>query len=426
MVDWLGCIEGYYGKPYTHTQRIEFMRWMGTEGMNVFAYAPKDDPFHREKWREPYPSADLDKFAELVAAGRDAGVDFCYTISPGLDWADGDGAALASKLRAIADATECRSFGVLWDDVPAGEADLGKAHALGTAAAVDAVPDARWWSVTTDYALDTPTPYLSTFCRELPQTVTVSWTGTAVVPVRITGEQARKLGDELGRKLLLWENFPVNDGMMGGVLHLGPYPDRDADLVDASAGVLLNTMEYELASRIGVACGARFWRDPSSDREAVWRDVVASVSGLEPLARASRSWVGSPKPDAELVAWAEAAPDDKRLREFLEAGCRDGLDEAFATEVSAWLDAWDEEARVMLLCLDILERGYRSARRGMGGGVLWTNARRREKQIFGIRGAVYPVMEMRGTTGSTFDEATVAEDNLTDMLARRALTQPLA
>ncbi len=420
MTEWLGALEGYYGPALGHDKRLSLMQWMATKGFNVFAYAPKDDPFHRAQWRDPYPDERLRDFEELTRKGRKVGVEFCFTISPGLDWSEGDEDALVRKLRSIAD-TGCSTFGVLWDDVPPGGAELGEAHARGTAATVDAIGGARWWTVCTDYAITHPTPYLTAFCKTLPDEVAVSWTGRAVTPLTVTGDDARTLGDALGRKLLLWENFPVNDALMRDVLHLGPYPERTPDLVDATQGVFLNTMEYALASRVGLACGARFWTDPTSDREKVWRDVVAEFPGLEPLARACRSWASHPGPDPELLARANAAPDDKRLREFLEAGCRDGLDPELAAEVGPWLAAWETEAQAMLMALDILERGYRSAARGISGAVLWTNARRVKEQVFGIRNAVYPVTEQSGEYSSTRREAAAFGENLTDMLCHRAL-----
>jgi hypothetical protein len=57
----------------------------------------------------------------------------------------------------------------------------------------------------------------------------------------------------------------------------------------------------------------------------------------------------------------------------------------------------------------------------MAGGVLWTNARRQEQQVFGIRNAVYPVMQQRGTETTAAPETTVVVENLTDRLARRTL-----
>lgn len=419
MQRWLGAIEGYYGKPLTHDARLGLIRWMGTKGFNTYVYAPKDDPYHRQKWREPYPDEHMREFSELVEAGRDCGIAVGLTTSPGLDWSDGDETALVDKLRPFVEMGS-DALGVLWDDVRPGGAELGETHGKATAGAVAAFPDVRFWTVPTYYAVSAPTPYLEAFTKTVPDEVTVAWTGTSVVPTNITGGEATTLGDALGRKLLLWENFPVNDGMMRCVLHLGPYPERTPDLVDASSGVLLNFMSQGIASRVGLTCGARFWQGSAADRESVWREAVGEHPGLEPLARACRSWLDAPGPDPELLEWADGAPGDGRLREFLERGCRVGLDPALADEVAPWLDAWDREAQLMLLCLDILASPRRAVSKVMGGTALWIRARLASEQVFGIRQAGYPDIRMGDDTVAGTNVAIVG-DNLTDRLCRRAL-----
>ena len=419
---WLGALEGYYGPPLTHEARLALMDWLAPRGANVFAYAPKDDPKHRAKWREPYDASEMHRFAELVAKGKATGVAFCYTITPGLDWTDGDHEALIAKLKAFAD-IDCEAIGVLWDDIRPGGAELGESHARGTAAVAAAFPDIRWWTVTTDYAVTRPTAYLEGFCKALPIDIDVAWTGPSVIPLCVDTKEARGLADALGRPLLFWENFPVNDGGMRGCLHLGPYPERARELVETSSGVLINAMAQPLASRVGLACALRYWTDPSSDREGVWREAVADVPGLAQLARACRSWVDAPGPSEELVAMADAAPGDKALREYLEAGCRKDLGDDWLAELEPWLDAWDNEAQTMLLCLDILEKGHRSAGRGLTAAEMWTRARTRREQTFGIRAAGYPITEYDGTRVLARREAAVHGDNLTDLLARRALRE---
>ena len=42
----------------------------------------------------------------------------------------------------------------------------------------------------------------------------------------------RTFAGQLGRKPVFAENFPVNDGGMEGVLHIGPYPERSPGVVD--------------------------------------------------------------------------------------------------------------------------------------------------------------------------------------------------
>ncbi len=42
-----GVIEGFYGPPWSHQDRLDVLRFMGREGLNTYIYAPKDDPYHR-------------------------------------------------------------------------------------------------------------------------------------------------------------------------------------------------------------------------------------------------------------------------------------------------------------------------------------------------------------------------------------------
>jgi len=64
-----GVLEGFYGRPWTWDERVEVARWCGARGLTHYVWAPKDDPLHREAWREPWPEAHLAGFARLVAAG---------------------------------------------------------------------------------------------------------------------------------------------------------------------------------------------------------------------------------------------------------------------------------------------------------------------------------------------------------------------
>ena len=69
-----GYIEGFYGETWERNCRISVMELMASYGMNTFYYAPKDDIYHREKWREPYPEKELSELKELYEkASENAG-----------------------------------------------------------------------------------------------------------------------------------------------------------------------------------------------------------------------------------------------------------------------------------------------------------------------------------------------------------------
>lgn len=425
----MAALEGYYGPPLDPAARHDLVAWLATEGYDAYLYSPKDDPYQRARWREPYPEPELATLRDLADRCHAAGLELGLTISPGLDWRAGDAgevdhlvAKLGQLLTAGAD-----SLGIAWDDVPGQGAELGTEHGRAVADAVARVgPDAaRWFTCPIDYAVDRPTPYLAAFAAAVGDGVPLAWTGPGVVTGRLTAADVEAVAGPLGRPLLFAENFPVNDLGMAGVLHLGPYPERDPDAMAAVAGVTVNFMDRPLASRVGLALAARAWRDPGADRAATWRQVVAGVPGLAPLARACRSWLDDPGPDPDLRAWAEAAgPDDRRLRHHLDAGCRDGLDPALAAELAPWLDRWDQEAAVMAMALSILEDDAPPPFRAVALLALaWAAAGKERVQVFGIRSALYPSTHHDGTALRARPDAVVRGSNLTDLVVERALAR---
>ncbi|MGN8224390.1 beta-N-acetylglucosaminidase domain-containing protein [Gracilimonas sp. BCB1] len=116
----IGVVEGFYGTPWTHEARLDMVRFMGEVGMDTYFYAPKDDPFHRAKWREPYVGEKLDEFSEFVSVSEESGVDLFFAISPGLDivYSDSaDFAALNNKIQAMVE-LGVEHFALFLDDVP--------------------------------------------------------------------------------------------------------------------------------------------------------------------------------------------------------------------------------------------------------------------------------------------------------------------
>jgi hyaluronoglucosaminidase len=45
-----GVIEGFYGTPWTHEERLDLIRFCAAEGLDTWVHAPKDDPYHRPRW----------------------------------------------------------------------------------------------------------------------------------------------------------------------------------------------------------------------------------------------------------------------------------------------------------------------------------------------------------------------------------------
>lgn len=422
---WLAALEGYYGPPLAQDERLALVTWLAEHDYDAYAYSPKDDPFARERWREPYPADDMARFVELNAACAEAGLQFAPTMNPGLDWRVDDPAevdALVAKLAAFAE-VGITALAVAWDDVPGEGAAVGASHGAAIATAVERIGDhLRWSACPVDYAARTPTAYLRAFADAMPATVDIVWTGPGIVSPTLTTRDVTDLSAALGRRLLFGENFPVNDGGMAHMLHLGPYPTRAPGVVAACGGAVVNFMHRPRASRLGLAVAARFWRNPTEDRYAAWEDVLRrEFPELEPLARACSAWVDNPTGDPLLRDMA-AMPTDGRLAAFLAAGCRAGLDDVLAAEVEPWLAQWDAEAAAMGAALHLLNAPAPPTMDEVGAMALaWYGARRSETQAFGTRFAYYPVSARDGDRLISDPVSIVEGSNLTDELCRAAL-----
>lgn len=309
-----GIVEGYYGRPWSGAARRDVIRFLGAHGLDTFVYGPKNDPYHRDRWREPYPGDAIADFRATAIAARKAKVRFVVAISPGLDVCyacKDDFAALTAKLRALSKA-RVRWFALFFDDVFGGlthpedlaryggsdQESLARAHADLTNRTD------RWlrghglpglvFMVPSDYAGVECHPYHGVLARGLRPRIPIGWTGTGVFAPTLGGAQARAFAACVPKHpVVLWDNFPVNDTVLSSNLHLGPITGRDADLTKALRGHLLNPMTQAHASLVGVGTAAAYFQNPATyDPDAAWHatlDELDPSGGLAILAAQTRS-----------------------------------------------------------------------------------------------------------------------------------------
>src|SRR5262249_45665655 len=102
----LGIIEGFYGRPWSWEARAETIAFLKAHGYRFYCYAPKADPYLRERWQEDHPPETAEELRELAEHCRALGVRFGVGLSPFEIYRDFDrGArgALARKLTFFAD-----------------------------------------------------------------------------------------------------------------------------------------------------------------------------------------------------------------------------------------------------------------------------------------------------------------------------------
>jgi hyaluronoglucosaminidase len=393
-----GSIEGFYGTPWTQEERLTLLDYLAAHKMNTYEYAPKDDPYHRERWREPYPQDRLAQLGQLITRARTGHVDFTFAVSPGLSicyTSQSDVAALLAKFEAIY-ALGGRSFNVALDDINSGrwncDDDQAKYGAPGSAAAgraqSDLVNAVQAWAaakgdvapvqmVPTEYHNVTETPYKKALREVMSPDVIVHWTGTAVVPERITKAQAAQARQVFGHPILAWDNYPVNDYASGRLL-LAPYDGREPGLSEQLAGVISNPMNQATVSRIALYSFADFgWHDTAFDAGESWQRALTELAGgRADLVAALRDFADlntfdgklhrtqSPRLAAEVAAfwpaWRAGKPTKLRAyAERLTAASRlitkKLPDRAFVDEAASWLRAAEQWSQAMADAVDALE-----------------------------------------------------------------------
>lgn len=189
-----GTIEGFYGNPWTHEDRLSQIEFYGDYKMNTYIYAPKDDPYHREQWREPYPQSEMDRMQELIDTANENKVDFVFALSPGIDIQFGgeageaDYQALVNKCQSLYD-MGVRSFAIFFDDI-SNKDGVAQASLLNrfNEEFVQEKGDVKpLITVPTEYdsnamgSGDRLSQYTKDFSETIDDSIIVLWTGSAVV-----------------------------------------------------------------------------------------------------------------------------------------------------------------------------------------------------------------------------------------------------
>jgi hyaluronoglucosaminidase len=296
-----GVIEGFYGPAWTDSQIASQLRFYGATKLNTFVYSAKGDPYLRAQWQDLYPPAQLAALGQLATLAQAEHVNFVYALSPGLSicYSDpSDLAELEAKDQQLWNAG-VRQFALFFDDIGSGfncaadQAQFGSSpDPLAAAQAylinafvsgfIDTHPGAQpLVTVPTDYSGDADSAYREVWKSALDPSVLVYWTGVGVIPTTITAAQAQLTASEFGHKILVWDNYPVND-YQPTRLFLGPLVGRAADLSTQVAGFTSNPMQEAAPSTIPEFTTADYtWNAAAytADPDAAWRAGIDGYGG---------------------------------------------------------------------------------------------------------------------------------------------------
>lgn len=278
-----GVIEGFYGNPWSETDRIRQFEFYGQNKMNVYIYGPKDDPYHRNQWRKPYPAAEAAGLQRLIEAAHKNKVQFVWALHPGLDiqWNDTDRQNVIDKLESVYK-LGCRRFALFFDDIsgnggnPAEQANLLNyvtenfihKHDLEPLIMCPTEYNRGWVSGNGEY--------LTTLGSNTDPEVLIMWTGNSVVDM-IQKADLDYINPRLERNAFIWLNYPVSDYCTEHLL-MGKTYGNDLNIAGQLGGFASNPMEYAEASKVSLYSIADYtWNMTQYDAEASWERAIKAL-----------------------------------------------------------------------------------------------------------------------------------------------------
>lgn len=296
----IGVVEGFYGRAWEEGERLDFLDFAARVGIDFYLYAPKADAFLRRRWREPYPEKSREFLERIAARAAKNGVAFGVGLSPYelyREWNPETRRSLRERLEMIRE-VGAETLGLFFDDMKGDQERLAELQSEIASFAGELLPDVRIVLCPTYYSDDPvldrmfgarPEGYLERLGERLDPGVEVVWTGPKICSDVYPREHLEGVRRALGRKLWLWDNYPVNDGpRMCPFLHLRAFRGRGAVIAPFVSAHAINPMNQSVLSRIPIltelasrecARGGLDYRP-----EVVWRKAALEVTGDPDLA----------------------------------------------------------------------------------------------------------------------------------------------
>ena len=280
-----GYVEGFYGFPWSFEERLGLIKDTSKYKMNTYIYAPKDDPYHKDKWRELYPEAEAEQLRILAEEGKKDNVSFCWNIHPGYGFNyndDTDYNYLIAKFEQLYN-LGVRQFGISYDDlegIPNGKQHADLINRVNDNF-VKAKDDVKPLIVVATRYCNAWGPdmntYFKPFFSTLQDDIVVMWTGANTMSA-ITKDDYEWPKQQTGvdKNLAAWWNYPVNDYCDGNLM-MSPLENLDND-VDNLSGFFLNPMSQAEASKVAIFSGADYsWNIPAFEKMGSWKRSIEEL-----------------------------------------------------------------------------------------------------------------------------------------------------
>ena len=339
----LGIIEGFFGRPWSWAERADAVRFLRKHGYSFYLYAPKADPWLRRRWQEPHPAAEMEALGAFRDICRAHNVRFGVGLSPfelhlqsGRSWQE----PLAARLAQLA-VLQPDDLALLFDDMRGDVPDLAERQAAIVHFAAERGIAGRLFACPSYYSDDPildvafgarPAFYLEQLGRRLDPAVELFWTGPEVCAREFTPGHLARVAGQLGRKPVLWDNYPVNDGSrMSQHLHLRAFTGRPAAIAPHIAAHGVNPASQPVLSRIPLLTLAESYKTGEAyDYLAAFDRAAREILGEELATRVAK----------DVLTLQDRGLDRLGERKVALKARYAAFDHPAAREILRWLDGY--------------------------------------------------------------------------------------
>ncbi|HUM34118.1 MAG TPA: beta-N-acetylglucosaminidase domain-containing protein [Candidatus Saccharicenans sp.] len=251
-------IKGWAWEPEQYLAEIPYL----VEGqmnflMNCYLSMFSDPEKFVNRWWEPIPAAKKLSYEQVVKACFENGIMFCFSLNPPLfserpfRYENQEDFELLWSHYSWMQGLGVRWFSLSFDDIPVeglDKASLGESQAEVSNKLLlrlrEKDPEANliicpvyYWGCGQG---EEAQAYLNALGQKLHPDIYVFWTGDGIVTNKITVACAQAYKSLVNHRLIIWDNYPVNDRQP--VLHLGPVSGREAGLAEVADGYMSNPL----------------------------------------------------------------------------------------------------------------------------------------------------------------------------------------
>mgnify|MGYP003342808050 FL=1 len=383
-----GVIEGFYGRPWTHQNRLIAIDYFANFGMNLYIVGPKDAAWQRTDWRSSFSDTFIAEAAELVTKGKMKGIEVTFSISPGLSVVYSSVADRKLLLDKFSQLAECgvTHFCLMWDDIDwdlQDPNDIEKYTYIEDAQSefsnwiyeclIAKNPDSKFSICPMIYWGRGSNAYINQIGKNLHPDINIMWTGRQIRSEYIDSVDAQTFARDAKRKPFYWDNFPVNNLSLKHELHLGPVVNRENNLSQHTVGLVANPMNQFWASLLPLSTVGRYLSSPSSySPEKAWEisltELFPKREDRDAMRTFSECFLSSPIQNAGNPRLTEifthyrnsdacAIDATKNLIHEIEKSYERIISidfnwPDFAIEVRPWLDKFLKLREILMLMID--------------------------------------------------------------------------